>query len=193
VESKSYLALGDSAVVWDTTKSLWRVKSFTGPATSKCLDDKTKLLGFVSTNSAEYQSEPPTFDKTSGALLYQVASPHYAENGDVFRGRYELILRSEVARCLYGFTSAPVRAEISISDANKVATTSQGEKNGWLRLSAYNFEFSNPIISVKLTQPSAAPISSTKKSTTITCVKGKQTKKVTGANPKCPNGYKVKK
>lgn len=192
VESKSYLALGNSAVVWDTTKSLWRVKSFTGPATSKCLDDKTKLLGFVSTNSAEYQSEPPTFDKTSGALLYQVASPHFAENGEVFRGRYELILRSEVARCLYGFTSAPVRAEISISDANKVATTSQGEKNGWLRLSAYNFEFSNPIISVKLTQPSLAPVTS-KKSLTITCVKGKLLKKVTGVNPKCPTGYKVKK
>ena len=28
---------------------------------------------------------------------------------------------------------------------------------------------------------------------TITCVKGKLTKKVTSANPKCPSGYKVKK
>ena len=28
--------------------------------------------------------------------------------------------------------------------------------------------------------------------TTITCVKGKTTKKVTGANPKCPSGYKKK-
>jgi hypothetical protein len=35
---------------------------------------------------------------------------------------------------------------------------------------------------------SAAP---TKK--TITCVKGKKTKKVSGANPKCPKGYKVKR
>lgn len=181
VESKSYLALGDGAVVWDTTKSLWRVKSFTGPATSKCLDDKTKLLGYVSTNSAEYQSAPPNFDRATGSLLYQVASPHFAENGEVYRGRYELILRSEVARCLYGFTSAPVKAEISISDSYKVATTSQGEKDGWLRLSAYNFEFSNPVISVKLSQ-----------STTITCVKGKLTKKVSAVNPKCPAGYRKK-
>ena len=29
--------------------------------------------------------------------------------------------------------------------------------------------------------------------TTITCVKGKLTKKVTAVKPKCPNGYKVKK
>jgi hypothetical protein len=31
------------------------------------------------------------------------------------------------------------------------------------------------------------------KKTTITCVKGKLTKKVTGVKPKCPSGYKVKK
>jgi hypothetical protein len=29
--------------------------------------------------------------------------------------------------------------------------------------------------------------------TTITCIKGKLTKKVTAVNPKCPSGYKVKK
>ena len=34
--------------------------------------------------------------------------------------------------------------------------------------------------------------SSSKKSTTITCTKSKTTKKVTGTNPKCPKGYKVK-
>jgi hypothetical protein len=27
----------------------------------------------------------------------------------------------------------------------------------------------------------------------ITCVKGKSTKKVSGTNPKCPKGYKLKK
>jgi len=32
-----------------------------------------------------------------------------------------------------------------------------------------------------------------KKKSTITCVKGKLTKKVTGINPKCPSGYKLKK
>jgi hypothetical protein len=30
------------------------------------------------------------------------------------------------------------------------------------------------------------------KMTTITCVKGKLTKKVTGVSPKCPSGYKKK-
>jgi hypothetical protein len=31
------------------------------------------------------------------------------------------------------------------------------------------------------------------KKTTITCIKGKLTKKVTAVKPKCPTGYKVKK
>jgi hypothetical protein len=37
---------------------------------------------------------------------------------------------------------------------------------------------------------SAAPVAA--KKTTITCVKGKTTKKVTAVNPKCPTGYKKK-
>jgi len=31
------------------------------------------------------------------------------------------------------------------------------------------------------------------KKSTITCTKGKITKKVTALNPKCPSGYKVKR
>jgi len=37
-----------------------------------------------------------------------------------------------------------------------------------------------------------AKIGATGKNTTITCVKGKLTKKVTSTNPKCPSGYKKK-
>ena len=46
--------------------------------------------------------------------------------------------------------------------------------------------------------PAASPVAvvakptTTAKKTTITCVKGKTTKKVTGVNPKCPAGYKKK-
>jgi hypothetical protein len=36
-------------------------------------------------------------------------------------------------------------------------------------------------------------ITATNKKTTITCLKGKLTKKVTAVKPKCPSGYKVKK
>jgi hypothetical protein len=88
-----------------------------------------------------------------------------------------------------------------------VATTVIGERKGWLYLQAKNFEFSAPIIKAKLTQevvveptptPTANPTATpTKKpvvakKTTITCVKGKTTKKVTAVKPTCPTGFKKK-
>jgi hypothetical protein len=39
----------------------------------------------------------------------------------------------------------------------------------------------------------AETIAAALKKTTITCVKGKLTKKVTAVKPKCPTGYKLKK
>jgi len=36
------------------------------------------------------------------------------------------------------------------------------------------------------------PVSYSKSGTSITCIKGKFTKKVSGTNPKCPKGYKIK-
>jgi hypothetical protein len=40
--------------------------------------------------------------------------------------------------------------------------------------------------------PTVVNPATTAKKTTITCIKGKITKKVTGVNPKCPIGYKKK-
>jgi hypothetical protein len=40
--------------------------------------------------------------------------------------------------------------------------------------------------------PTAAVVKKPQLKKTITCVKGKTLKKVTGANPKCPSGYKKK-
>ncbi len=154
-----------------------------------CLGDTTRLLGLVTTNSMAYTGDIPDWD--GNALSYQVAGMHLESDGStVVRGSYDLVMRSDVARCLYGFSSAPVSATISVvgeGGENKVATTVVNEKNGWLKLAAYGFTFSSPTISVKLSQAKAAA-----KKTTITCVKGKLTKKVTAVGPKCPAGYKKK-
>ena len=42
-------------------------------------------------------------------------------------------------------------------------------------------------------QQEAATKAASAKKTTINCIKGKLTKKVTAVKPKCPTGYKVKK
>ena len=201
-----------------TTASYWSFKTLNygkDESTRKCSDNSGNLAGLVTTNALAYAAGPPVFDKETSSLSYKVSSPHFEASGIEASGSYDLTLRSDVARCIYGFSKAPIRAEISITSSDgekKVATTTVNEKDGWLYLSAKGFTFSTPLINVKLSQdvvvvekPAPAPEVSapaksvespakavTKKSISITCVKGKTSKKVTGANPKCPTGYKKK-
>ena len=169
----------------------WRLGTMTdnGSGVVKdCLDKEKTLAGVVTTNSTMYIDGPPVFG--DGMLDYKVASTHYEADGTtLFKGTYELIMSSAVARCIYKFTSAPISATVSITSENgqaNAATTVVNEKNGWLTLAAYGFTFSTPTVRVKLTQEVVKPV--VLKKTTITCVKGKTSKKVTAVNPKCPKG-----
>ncbi len=191
--------------------SIWSIRTLTQEETegsNPCFESATDLTGLVTTNATQYSAGPPAFDKSEGTLTYKVGAPHFSSTGEVFKGRYNLSMRSEVARCVYQFSKAPIRAELSVVSADgspQVATTVVSEKNGWVYLSAANFEFSAPVIKAKLTQevvvePTPTPTPSATgtqkpvaKKTTITCVKGKTAKKVTAVAPKCPTGYKVKK
>jgi hypothetical protein len=164
--------------------------------TNSCFADTSKVTGIVTTNSTEYSAGTPIFDKATGSLNYQVASPHFTPSGDVFKGNYDLVMASTVARCVYGFSSAPIRAEISVTSAEgapQIATTVVGEANGWLHLQASNFEFSSPTVTAKLVQDAPAvtptPVTASKSATkAIVCSNGKITKKITA--PNCPKGYK---
>jgi hypothetical protein len=102
---------------------------------------------------------PARFEEDS--LIYDVAGAHEGYDGKVFKGSYDLVMSSEVARCLYNFSSAPIKATISVTsstgEVQNVATELVNEKNGWLTLSAKNFTFSAPTIRIKLSQD--APIS----------------------------------
>ena len=179
-------------------KSSWTIRTMTprelGSA-AQCLQGKTSLAGVVSTNSTVYLSGPPTFDTATQTLNYRVAAPHYARSGDLNVGQYALVMKSDVARCVYGFKDAPYSASVSVVSANgtaQVATTSVTQKDGWLYLTAGGFTYSSPTVQVKLTQEQPAPVvvKPVAKRTTITCVKGETTKKVSGT--KCPSGWKKK-
>jgi hypothetical protein len=175
---------------------------------NNCFKDAKSVTGIVTTNSTQYSAGPPVFDKTEGSLNYQVAAPHYATDKSEFKGTYDLVIRSDVARCIYGFSKAPINATISITSSDgtpQIATTLIGEKDGWVYLRAKNFGFSAPVIKARLSQeaevvaPTPTPTPTLSASTkapvravTITCIKGKMTKKVTAAKPKCPTGYKKK-
>ena len=190
------------------TQSLtyWSVRTLTyydDPTIEKCTTNNDGLSGVVSTNSLVYNAGPPAFDKSTQNLNYKVLSPHFTSKGEIAKGTYDLILSSKVARCIYGFTTAPIKADLTILSEDgspQVATQIINEKNGWLTLSAAGFTYSSPTISVMLTQekaPAPAPEVTTQatptpqpKKVTIICTKGKVTKKVSGINPKCPTGYK---
>jgi hypothetical protein len=179
----------------DTAASVgtsWRIESLNSLGNDSgigCLSSVKQVGGIVATNAMAYDGGIPAWDGKQ--LIYHVAGMHFLPDGKTpAEGTYDLSIQSDVARCLYGFSKAPIQASVQVVGENgetKVATTVVNEKDGWLKLAAYGFTFSSPTISVKLSQ-AAAPA----KKTTITCAKGKLTKKVTAVGPKCPAGYKKK-
>jgi hypothetical protein len=188
---------GDKAIAYPSQWIFYNLPEYQMQSANQCIKNSTTLAGFVTTNSTTYAAGPPTFNQESQSLDYKVASAHYLKDGSVFQGEYNLYIDSKVARCIYQFSSAPISATISIVNETgeaKVATTTVRESGGWIHLSAAGFTFSNPTLKVKLTQE-AAPAQVEKAApaaTSITCVKGKISKKVTGFKPTCPVGYKKK-
>jgi hypothetical protein len=135
--------VGDAATY---TRNPWLIRAETGSIKNACLSEKNRVLGIVATNSMVYQSGIPTFE--SGSLNYWVAGMHYMPDKTTeVLGTYDLVMRSDVARCLYGFSNAPIGAAVTITgqgDTN-VATKVVGESNGWLKLAAYGFTFSRKL------------------------------------------------
>ena len=121
---------------------------------NRCLTDKTKVLGLVTTNAMVYDGGVPKF--SGGFLNYKVAGLHYAPGGtELSYGVYDMVMRSETAQCLYGFSKAPLSATVSVTNdkgTKTTAVTTVTEKNGWLKLAAYGFTFSNKTIKVKITK-----------------------------------------
>jgi hypothetical protein len=162
--------------------------SWSGTAQQKaCLNNQSQVDGIVTTNSMAYQPGPPSLQ--GGFFSYGVAGMHYNADGSLVLGTYDLDIRDSVAECLYGFAKAPISATVSVtessSDTENVATTTVQDNGGWLHVGAYGFEFSNPTISVKITQSSRFKSS-------IVCVRDHVTKRVTGFKPVCPRGFKKK-
>lgn len=186
--------------------TFWTLNSTRWTSANKCLRDSSRVLGVVSTNSMGYDGTAPKF--VDGFLNYRVSGFHFGADGVTPNlGTYDLVMRSDAARCLYGFSSAPVSATVTIAGADgaqNVATTVVTEKDGWLKMKAAGFTFSEKQIKVKLTQEGSSGIVNSeqdrntsaprvsKKRSTITCVKGKTTKKVSAVSPKCPAGFKKK-
>ena len=157
----------------------------------------------------------PTWLPDDSALTLQVTSSHLHADRKPNVGTFNIVMPINLARCLWGVDlSKAVSASISVSypelGISEVVTTASKVVGDTFYVSAAGFHFSAPVIKMKVTQSAdakpiepeavkpvevAAPAVKTatpKKSISIVCSKGKITKKITGAKPKCPAGYKKK-
>jgi len=163
-EFQYFLAASDNKAV--ATKNLWHFESnrlFYQDGDLKlndCSRDLTGLAGFVSTNSTMFMATPPKFNTATQSLDYQVAAPHFDRNGKENVGRYNLVIDSNVARCLYKFSTAPIQASVTVINADgtqQISTSTINEKNGWLYLSVNGYTYSAPTLKVKLSQEAPMP------------------------------------
>lgn len=145
-------AVNDKAA---STETLWYLASISNsPELQRCTPSAGQFIGLVTTNSMAFDGGVPKF--SSGFFSYNVAGLHYAPDGKTENlGSYDFAIQSDVARCLYGFTKAPISATITVtgtSGEQKVAVTQVRETANWLSLSAKGFTFSENQIKVKISQ-----------------------------------------
>jgi hypothetical protein len=189
VNNGIYAAPATNSIVWNFSSAIYESAD-----SSPCSADRTKLHGLVVTNAPLYETGPPKFE--SGVLNYRVAGIHNNLDGSEFKGEYNFVVRSDTARCYYGFSNAPIEARVTVvsnDGTEQIATVVVSERENLLQLSARGFTFSSPTIKVKLSQPvPITKVPAKTKITKITCVRGKSVKVVSGVNPKCPSGFKIR-
>jgi hypothetical protein len=172
----------------------------------KCADK-----GFSVQSHNTNETGDPSWDAANESLNFSIFAPHLRSNGELNTGYFKFWTSHEFMDCKFpGNTltkAAKLTLEIVYDDGtSNVATSAVTNKDGVLYFFASGFHFSSPKIRIKAdkTVPAAtpsptpspsAPVATVVKPTkliSIVCVKGKITKKVTSAKPKCPTGYKKK-
>lgn len=138
--------------------SVWNVRTLSESEMSSapaCVRQGRGVTGIVSTNATLYAEGPPAYDSSTGNLNYRVAAPHYLKDGVTpFSGYYGLLLREDIAECLYGAPNFGSSASVTVRQPDgtvKSASTDFSQTNGWFRFVASGYQHSAPVISAKLT------------------------------------------
>jgi hypothetical protein len=170
---------------------VWQIEgagfNFMNYAKKDCFT-KGSINGLLTTNAMLYESTPPIWNSIDGSIDYTLASVHLDDSNIPIKGNYNLILSTTVAKCIWGIDEIPSQAIIGVEYSGSspdISTLTLSKNDNWVSFNVDNFHFSTPKISIKL----AKKPSPTK---TIQCTKGRTKKKITGSNPKCPTGYKLK-
>jgi len=164
----------------------------------------------------------PVWNSEKKSLSYKASAPRLAPDGKtVNTGFYYATISSADALALWGLKRAEDAATalmVSVrttEGGSTAATKTVAVKNGRIIIQVFGFEFPDPMLDISLNpsydaMSSSAPAESNMsaqgtvqksptpkptvapKTTTISCLKGNQLKKVTGVKPTCPTGYKKK-
>ena len=175
-------------------------------------------IGGVQVVSNAMHSLDPTWDEIEQAIVVRLSTPHLLPDGSVNVGYLEIRMPRAAALCMWKVDlDGNIKASIAITyvdGSTPTVATVTGQRIGddYLIVST-GFHYSSPTLRVKLSQDNAvkpadnaastqsesknenkvaAPKIAPKKIKVINCVKGKLTRKISGANPKCPAGF-VKK
>ena len=138
--------------------SVWNVRTMSDSemsAAPKCIRNGVGVTGIVSTNATLYAEGPPAFDTSTSTLRYKVSAPHWEKDGITpFLGRYDLLVRDDIAECLYGapdFNAGTSSVTVaSQSGATKSATTGVTRDGGWWHFSASGYTHSAPVLRARL-------------------------------------------
>lgn len=171
-----------------STNTYWRLSSWVqGSVIRSNCKSSNKVLGIAISNATTYDPGAPAWNANTSTIDFQVASAHLLEDGTLNTGYYKLLVNEGYAKCLWGSNIRSAKASISVfanTGEKQVATTVFAVKNGWAVFEAAGFHYSTPKIRVTL-----------KKAVTVSCISKtnpKVVKKITGAGPVCPTGFKKK-
>ena len=137
----------------------------------------------------------PVWNNDTKEFTWQVGAPHFAPDGTtVNRGFYKAIIPAADAKLLWGLENANDAATalqvqvVTEAGGSQAALRNISVRNGRIIIDVSGFSYSRPSLKIKM-NPNYKPSRAVSKTSTITCVKGKTTRKVTGASPKCPSGF----
>jgi hypothetical protein len=184
---------------WITGLSDVNMKSF-----GKCSSVKS-----ISVVSNAFWDSYPVWDPVSQSIFEHLSGPHFKSDGTINLVNYQAKITTQMAQCLWGVDlSKQSKAQFSITynegGRQEVQVLTANLDGDTYSLNVSGIHLSSPTIGIKLNSPSIpttpapsasatiAPVVQPSKKITITCIKGKVTKKVTAASPKCPAGYKRK-
>jgi hypothetical protein len=138
----------------------WRFATLPAQGTDHaCFADKSRIQGIITTNAMVYQAGLPTLQ--GGKFKYQVAGVHKNYDGSVFSGKYDLVMRADDARCLYGLPLVVPDAKVSVKDSLGNPKTFQSSvtlDGEWLEIHASDFTFSVPSIEVEFREFAAPTV-----------------------------------